>query len=134
MRIFFVAFFCFVQAFSHAQARVSRDVMADNASQVNADGTNRFETPIGLDLMGGNTKGVTIYPNPANDFLIISVAGKPSDKKRIAITALTGKNVFQTANRHENTFMIDMSSIPRGIYVIEVACGAQVYRKKWARP
>ncbi|HEY0092574.1 MAG TPA: hypothetical protein VGB43_08820, partial [Flavobacterium sp.] len=26
--------------------------------------------PMGVDLMAGNSKGVTVYPNPANDHII----------------------------------------------------------------
>ncbi|HRN99462.1 MAG TPA: hypothetical protein PLA69_09165, partial [Flavobacterium sp.] len=36
---------------------------------------------IGLDLMGGNASGVTILPNPANDHLLISVAGSQREKR-----------------------------------------------------
>ncbi len=133
MKLLLTAFVCLTMACAHAQKGSAPEVSADNGTEINADGSNRFAKPIGLDLMGGNTKGITIYPNQTDDYLIVSVAGRISDKKSIAITSLTGKQIFRTANRTENTFMIDASGIGKGIYVIEVVSGSQVYRKKWAK-
>jgi len=119
-------------ALGYAQPSAN-DVQTDNGRKLNADGSNKFETPIGLDLMGGNTKGITIYPNPTDDFLIISVAGKPVDKREIIMTTLEGKEVLRMGNRKENTFMLDTSTLGKGIYVIRVASGSKIYTKKWAR-
>ena len=125
------ALFCFfVMA---ATAQESSDSIADNGTEMNPDGSNKFRTPVGLDLMGGNTKGITIYPNQADDHVLISVAGKPSEKREITMTSLTGKQVYKTSNRRENTFMLDTSGLEKGIYVIQVISGNKVYRKKWAK-
>ena len=129
MKLLLTAILCLFLAFANAQS----SVIADNATQLNPDGTNKFETPIGLDLMAGNTKGITIYPNPTDDHVLISVAGKSSDKREIVMTTLTGKTVYRTANRSENTFMLDTSGLGKGIYVIRVMSGSKVYTKKWAR-
>jgi hypothetical protein len=120
-------------AFAHAQGSAKTDAVTDNGTELNPDGTNKFETPIGLDLMAGNTKGITIYPNQTDDYVLISVAGKPTEKREITMTTLTGKQVYRTANRKENTFMLDTSGLGKGIYVIRVISGSKVYTKKWAR-
>lgn len=133
MKLLPTVILCLFAALGHAQAVSSNDVPADNATELNADGTNKFDNPIGLDLMGGNTKGITIYPNPTDDFLLISVAGKPAEKREILMTTLTGKPVCRMANRRENTFMLDTSGLGKGIYVIKVVSGNKVYTKKWAR-
>lgn len=91
------------------------------------------KAPIGLDLMGGSAKGVTVFPNPSNDHIIISVAGKARDKKSIVIYNSSGKQVFAMGNRAENTFMVDVSGFRKDIYFIEVFSGNQGYRKKWAK-
>jgi hypothetical protein len=134
MRILTVLF-CLVVFSVSAQTAPAADSrnITDNGSELNADGTNNFKKPIGLDLMGGNTKGITIYPNPTNDYVIISVAGKATEKREIRMTSLTGKQVYSTSGRKENTFMLDTSGLGKGIYVIEVVSGNKVYRKKWAR-
>jgi hypothetical protein len=133
MKLLPTAILCLFVAFGYAQPSADIDVQRDNATKLNPDGTHKFENPIGLDLMGGNSKGITIYPNPTDDFLLISVAGKSSDKREIVMTTLTGKEVLHMDNRKENTFMLDTSSLGKGIYVIRVASGSKVYTKKWAR-
>lgn len=133
MKVLLTAILCLVLQGVVAQNGNSADLVADNGATMNADGTNDFKTPIGLDLMGGNTKGLTIYPNPTDDYVLISVAGKANEKRQITMTSLTGKQVYKTANRRENTFMLDTSGLGKGIYVIEVVSGNKVYRKKWAR-
>lgn len=91
------------------------------------------EAPIGLDLMGGDKSGVTVFPNENNDHILISVQGKASDKKSIVIYNQSGKQVFTTGNSRENTYMVDVSGLRKDLYFIEVMSGPKVYRKKWMR-
>ena len=91
------------------------------------------QAPIGLDLMGGKKDGVTVYPNENNDHILISVSGKPSEKKSIVIYNQSGKQVFTTGNCRENTFLVDVSGLQKELYFIEVMSGPKVYRKKWMR-
>lgn len=91
------------------------------------------EAPVGLDLMAGNKEGVTVFPNNNNDHILISVAGKLSDKKSIIIYNQSGKAVFKTGNVHENTYLVDVSGLQKDLYFIEINSGPKVYRKKWMR-
>lgn len=91
------------------------------------------EAPIGLDLMGGDKDGVTVFPNDNNDHILISVAGKASEKKSIVIYNQSGKRVFTTGNCRENTYLVDVSGLSKDLYFIEVMSGPKVYRKKWMR-
>ncbi|SCY96936.1 T9SS type A sorting domain-containing protein [Flavobacterium caeni] len=91
------------------------------------------QAPIGLDLMGGDKDGVTVYPNHANDHILISVEGKRTDKKSIVIYNQSGQKVFTTGNSRENTYMVDVSGLRKELYFIEVMSGPKVYRKKWMR-
>lgn len=96
-------------------------------------GTTDAEAPIGLDLMAGNKQGVTVYPNAANDHILISVAGKNTDRKSISISDFSGKLVFQTPKSVENTYLVDVSGLKKDLYIVEVCSGGKVYRKKWMR-
>lgn len=89
--------------------------------------------PIGLDLMAGNKQGITVYPNPTNDHILISVAGKSTDRKSISISDFSGRLVFQTPKSVENTYLVDVSGLKKDIYIVEVVSGGKVYRKKWMR-
>lgn len=91
------------------------------------------KAPIGLDLMGGNKSGVTVYPNADNDHILVSVSGKQSVSKSIAIYDFSGRMVFQTGKSNENTYLVDVSGLKKDTYVVEVASGGKIYRKKWLR-
>jgi hypothetical protein len=86
---------------------------------------------VGLDLMAGNERGITILSNPANDHLLISVAGNQRERRNVTIVNASGQLMLKMANRTENTFMVNVSGFPKGMYFIEVASGSRSYRKKW---
>lgn len=114
---------------------IAASVQAQQASRFDEKDIAMADTkaPIGLDLMGGRKDGVTVYPNPNNDHILISVAGKPSEKKSIVIYNQSGKMVFKMGNANENTYLVDVSGLRKDLYFIEVNSGAKVYRKKWMR-
>lgn len=114
----------FISIGVHAQqaSRMQNDIaMADTAA------------PIGLDLMYGKKDGVTVFPNAANDRILVSVSGKPADKKSIIIYNGYGQPVFRSGICYENTYMVDVSGLRKDLYIVEVASGAKVYKKKWYR-
>ena len=110
-------------------------VQAQQKSHLNIDAIDSVDTvaPIGLDLMAGNKHGITVYPNADNDHILISVAGKKTDRKTISIADFSGRIVFQTGKSVENTYMVDVSGLKKELYIIEVWSGGKVYRKKWMR-
>ncbi len=114
-----------VSGVSVAQKRPRLD--ADKIASVDA------QAPVGLDLMGGDKDGLTVFPNPTNDHILISVAGKRTEKKSIVIYNQAGTRVFTTGNCRENTYMVDVSGLRKDLYFIEVISGPKVYRKKWMR-
>ncbi len=114
---------------------VSTAASAQKASRFDVRKTASVDTqaPVGLDLMGGDKDGVTVFPNETNDHILISVAGKRTDKKSIVIYNQSGAKVFTTGNCRENTYMVDVSGLRKDLYFIEVVSGPKVYRKKWMR-
>lgn len=112
---------CLASAFLSAQNRMDYDT------------ANEADKPLGLDLMNGQKEGVTVFPNGSNDHILISVAGSQRDKKAVRIYDMSGKAVYQTGGRVENTYLVDVSGLRRDLYFIEVSSGNKVYRKKWYR-
>ncbi|WP_309640854.1 T9SS type A sorting domain-containing protein [Flavobacterium sp.] len=108
-------------------------VQAQKNFRLSADAIDSVdvEAPIGLDLMAGNKNGITVYPNADNDHILISFAGKKSERKTITIHDISGRIVFTTGKSVENTYMVDVSALKKDLYIIEVWSGGKVYRKKW---
>jgi len=61
---------------------------------------------------------ISIYPNPANESLVISEKG--SEKEEMKIYDLFGRTVFHsTLNTQHSTFTIDVSKLSSGIYFLK---------------
>lgn len=66
----------------------------------------------------GNTE-FKFYPNPASDLLLVETEENIS---AITVCDLAGKILLEKAGRG-NRFRLDVSMLPRGIYLIRVKCG-----------
>ena len=118
---------------ANAQTAMLSEAYVSSERNLPASDPSLSRVPIGLDLMGGAEKGVTIFPNSQNDHILVSVAGTHLDKKGVTVINSSGQNVLKLSNRRENTFMIDVAGLRPGLYFIEVRSGANIYRKKWMR-
>ena len=126
--MFFVCLFFSLQS----NAQPSKPLLPRGSqNQMTDDDFN--EAPLGVDLMAGNLKGITVYPNPANDHIIVSLAGKPGEKRQIRMMTAMGQSVLQLPNLRENSYMLDVSCLLKGIYVVEVTSKGRVQRTKWIK-
>ncbi len=60
-----------------------------------------------------------IYPNPATNYVIIN-SQNIKDINSISMTSITGSKTYQVDNNNVNSFEIDMSYLPAGIYLISL--------------
>jgi CubicO group peptidase (beta-lactamase class C family) len=75
-----------------------------------------------------NSEEMNIFPNPSNNYLIITNPGFPIHK--IDITDLTGKSVAQFTT---NTNKIDIGNIPPSIYFIKIIGEEKTITKKFIK-
>jgi hypothetical protein len=79
----------------------------------------------GIGKSEGN--GITVFPNPVNDVLRISGASRGSV---LALNDLSGRMVRNAfATEAENT-TLDVSGLPKGIYILEIVSGSVVQKHK----
>jgi len=78
-------------------------------------------TPVGLFENTPTLSGISVFPNPATDYIIIQNAGAPASDARIRVMNSIGQKVSEsmldilgTSNR------IDISNLAGGVYFIEV--------------
>lgn len=76
----------------------------------------------GLDSLTNNS-GVIIYPNPANNYLMINSI-KTVDK--VELTDFTGRVLITSTNKTK----IDISLLQTGVYLIRIYMGDKVHTKK----
>jgi hypothetical protein len=76
-------------------------------------------------LGSGNTnKGnISIYPNPASDFLNISIEEPTMDRDKILITDLSGKIVFEDVLNPDTKYAKIPISLKSGVYLLKLVVG-----------
>jgi len=59
---------------------------------------------------------ISIYPNPASDYITVSITG---DIGQLFITNITGRKIREyTVPKNSSTFGADISGLPKGIYLV----------------
>jgi hypothetical protein len=92
-----------------------------SAAKLLVDGTVGFENNEVLNWQ--------IYPNPANDYLVIHINDLKSAKYHITLTDLTGRKVLALSCNQSHT-KIDVSDLAEGMYVVEVSDNHQFVSAK----
>jgi len=65
---------------------------------------------------------ISIYPNPASDYITVSITG---DIRQLDIIDLTGrKRASYTVPEGSTTYTADLSALPKGIYVVRFITGS----------
>ena len=80
--------------------------------------TKMFQVDIETGLNNQSEKSdVIIYPNPANDFLIIEANESISE---IVISDMRGGIVFEKSNLSKTNLTVDLNKMPKGINIVRI--------------
>jgi hypothetical protein len=74
--------------------------------------------------------GITIYPNPANDYLTVS---SMTGLKHIYIQSLTGIIIWSSDFSAEGTVTIPVSGLPNGMYIIRIHAADKIITRKFVK-
>ncbi|MBK9455355.1 MAG: T9SS type A sorting domain-containing protein [Bacteroidetes bacterium] len=99
------------------------DGIDNNCNQIIDEGFNSLENL--------NNTGIIIYPNPANDKIILSIDNQfyINSSSNISIYDLAGKNILQIEIKSSET-EIDVSDYATGIYFVKVIVGGKQFEHK----
>jgi len=75
--------------------------------------------PLGINQVASNNMQVTVYPNPANESLTLSLP-KGEAISNINVYDITGRLVIQQSKPNTQFFTIDVSSLFDGVYFTEI--------------
>jgi hypothetical protein len=87
---------------------------------------NRFQTGMKNLKSAGE---LTIYPNPANDYVTIIFSNPAQKEYQLIVRDLTGKAVLMIDNISEDEVVIERGNLKAGYYSVEVT-GEKIYRGK----
>ncbi len=77
----------------------------------------------------GNTSSISVYPNPANEYLTIELNTIPA---QINITDIQGK-VLKTLTTNSNRTMVNISELPSGVYFLNTSDNFNITSKMFIK-
>lgn len=99
-------------------------------SQVDFNGKRNIFDPIAKECSEDKAEIISIYPNPATEWFIL---GLPSDEiAKIQILNITGMIVSER-EEVSSVSKIDISSLAKGVYIIKVLIGDEIYYCKLSK-
>jgi len=72
---------------------------------------------------------LNIFPNPVSGLLTIIVPNEITEEKVVALYSLEGKIVMEK-HEYSNTLVFDVSSLPEGIYILQLIAGDKLSHVK----
>jgi hypothetical protein len=89
---------------------------------------DNINIPVTVNVDEANSlKRVILSPNPANNKVVLS--GLPEKSLSIVITDLSGKLMMEKQTLSANEFMIDISDLPAGYYLVRIKGSTSETRK-----
>ncbi len=79
------------------------------------------------------TKNLTIFPNPSNGVFKYSLSNKRKMEGTISVTNIHGKEIYSKNIDSQNSTIIgeiDLSSLPKGIYLVSFSTQEDLFTKK----
>ena len=78
-----------------------------------------------------NTQQLSIYPNPTNQWLTLSLE---QELKRIEIMDITGKVIFETQNINNKPITLNVNHLASGLYIIKATDNLnKIYHQKFIK-
>jgi hypothetical protein len=99
---------------------------------VEKSGSSRYSN-IKLIQIDRLVRNMKLYPNPAKNSVIISLISDKSQPATLQIRSIAGQLVFKKSlslETSENKIPVDITTIPNGLYVVELAISEKTYINK----
>ncbi|NOZ34431.1 MAG: T9SS type A sorting domain-containing protein [Chlorobi bacterium] len=96
-----------------------------NLSADKSDATDRFELAFeksSSSVLLSENANVSLFPNPTNGKFRLSV-GRNIPTYSVKIMTVTGQNIFEQIIKNNNTYELDLTNKPGGIYFVKITFG-----------
>ncbi len=99
---------------------------------VNKDGTFTYSSIVAFDLK--TAAGITLYPNPAKDFVQLQVKTTKEEKTDVKVLDISGKTVLtqqsRLVNGVTNISINNINTLTKGVYLIQLTVNNELVTKK----
>lgn len=108
-------------------AFISSKLIYYRLRQVDYDGKFEILPTRVVDLFAENkTEGITIYPNPATNFVAVKINVIKSDKLKFVITDMMGTELMTDLLNVGGPQTIGIESLPKGVYTLRIENGNEI--------
>lgn len=90
---------------------------------INIDGSFEF-SPVSVVKFDSNNQGLVVYPNPTKEEINLELYG--NQIRGVAVYNIAGKQVLSRHNIQASIVSIPVSSLPSGVYILQVIDGTGV--------
>ena len=74
---------------------------------------------------------ISVFPNPATDYLTVSLSGEAQQATRISLYSMDGREQASwTVGNNSQQYRIGLQQLPRGQYFVKITSGEQVVGSK----
>ena len=88
------------------------------------------QTQLSIDEETVEASVLTVFPNPTDNIVNIKVSGLNNTISAIQLHDILGRTLFNNVVNNENEFILDMSTYPKGLYVLSVNINGTIQTKK----
>lgn len=110
---------------------LNEDVIYYRLSMIDIDGNSKASNVVAVKY-NSSGKGLSVYPNPASDLLIIANA-EAVQNATVTIVNSSGKTVMSSTNRSGRKLNVDISSLPAGTYFVQLINNGNVSTLKFVK-
>jgi hypothetical protein len=90
----------------------------DYSNNLSAPASSTFTTGLSTGVVDINKNSLKIYPNPGNGLFTLEFSNQII--KRVKVTDLNGRSVFEKNNLSVESFQLDLSYCPDGMYLLYI--------------
>jgi len=92
-----------------------------------------INTYVGLKDFPNTDFSFGLYPNPTANFLIVDNKELANSELRYAIYDLSGKKLAEGTLKNADTKRIEVSFLPKGVYIVNVSNGSKTFSNKFIK-
>jgi hypothetical protein len=115
-------------AYEYTDESSSSEIVYYRLKQTDYDGKFEYFGPVAVVCNNQNDDLINVYPNPANDFLIVS--NLPDNTEKVELTDLLGNLLLSDSVVVENKIEFKSLNLAKGLYLLKIESDFKTYIRK----
>jgi type IX secretion system substrate protein len=106
----------------------------DFNSPVQTNTTSTIILPVGIQSFGSSNEVYSIFPNPAHEYLTIRFRNtEPQGQSSVSVLDVAGRVILSQRANTGSDILLNLNSISRGIYFLQLKFNDRIYQNKFVK-